>query len=387
MHVAEYFEKLKKIWDEIQSLEGIPECVCGALTHCSCRLLKKLMDMHANDRLMQFLMDLSDCFESVRSQILSTDPLPIVNRAFYLVQQVEKQRVVTGTSLGDQEASALVVHKEFNQYGDKIEASSSYAGDKRDNRKYKNDKGDRKCNFCHQKGHYVDQCFKLYGYPKWFTYQKKKENSTRMAANVDSAGILGTPFDESVGPSIADTHFNTALVSAICTEVMRAMKGKAVAKEYGMSSVNFADTFNASSEYPFVLDKQLYVWVVDSGASDHMVCDSSLLLDQRTITRPVLIKLPDYSTKKVTTVGSILLANNIWLHEVLLVPEFKHNLLFVGRMLDFGLQATFEKTECQVKRISSGEIVTRGPRHGNLFFLSSPRTPHIREELACISFQ
>lgn len=35
LSIAAYYGKLKKIWDELQMLEGVPTCVCGALKNCS----------------------------------------------------------------------------------------------------------------------------------------------------------------------------------------------------------------------------------------------------------------------------------------------------------------------------------------------------------------
>lgn len=37
-------------------------------------------------------MKLNDDFKSVRNQMLSMDPLPNINNAYYIVQQVEKQK-------------------------------------------------------------------------------------------------------------------------------------------------------------------------------------------------------------------------------------------------------------------------------------------------------
>lgn len=52
-------------------------------------------------------MGLNDNFESVRGQILSMEVLPSVNRAYYLVQQVERQNEITGQVNNTQENSAM----------------------------------------------------------------------------------------------------------------------------------------------------------------------------------------------------------------------------------------------------------------------------------------
>nr|GEX18915.1 hypothetical protein [Tanacetum cinerariifolium] len=49
----------------------------------------------SNSKLIQFLMKLNDEYEYVRSQIIAMDPLPTVNKAYYIIQQIEKQKQVT----------------------------------------------------------------------------------------------------------------------------------------------------------------------------------------------------------------------------------------------------------------------------------------------------
>lgn len=84
LNVASYYSKLKKVWDELQAIEGLPACNCGDFVH-SCELIKRMLDRDSTTKLMQFLMGLNDAYENMRNTILSSDPLPTVNRAFHLV--------------------------------------------------------------------------------------------------------------------------------------------------------------------------------------------------------------------------------------------------------------------------------------------------------------
>lgn len=76
-----YFSKLKKLWDELQDVDSVPLCACGALDKCKCNLLKKLQEKESRNQLIQFLMGLNSRYDSVKGQILAMDPLPSVNRA------------------------------------------------------------------------------------------------------------------------------------------------------------------------------------------------------------------------------------------------------------------------------------------------------------------
>lgn len=90
LSVTSYYTKLKRCWDEIAFLNEVPSYSCGNLEKCSCKVVSRFLELENQDRLMHFLMHLNNEFDSVKSQILSLDPLPSLNKAYYLVMQVEK---------------------------------------------------------------------------------------------------------------------------------------------------------------------------------------------------------------------------------------------------------------------------------------------------------
>lgn len=93
--IATYFGKLKRYWDELNGLNPIPTRTCGKLKECACKITKKLIELDNRSKLMQFRMKLNGNFDNVRSQVLALDPLPTWNKAYYIVQQIEKQKQVT----------------------------------------------------------------------------------------------------------------------------------------------------------------------------------------------------------------------------------------------------------------------------------------------------
>nr|GEU66505.1 putative reverse transcriptase, RNA-dependent DNA polymerase [Tanacetum cinerariifolium] len=94
-NMAAHFNKLKKVWDELHSLNGIPVCTCGKLRECTCGVTTNFFEIDTRSKLMKFLMRLNDDFEAVKNQNLFIDPLPNLNKAYYIVQQVKKQKQVT----------------------------------------------------------------------------------------------------------------------------------------------------------------------------------------------------------------------------------------------------------------------------------------------------
>lgn len=64
---------------------------------CTCGVGKKTQEMHEEEKLFLFLMGLDDTLKTVRSRILSLEPLLGLGRAYAVVFQDEKQHNVVAT--------------------------------------------------------------------------------------------------------------------------------------------------------------------------------------------------------------------------------------------------------------------------------------------------
>ena len=73
-------------------------------------------------------------------------------------------------------------------------------------------------------------------------------------------------------------------------------------------------------------------WILDSGAREHMSSDSASLHDVSLLDCPLMINLPDGTKVKVTHKGKLRISDTLVLHDVLLVPQFKFNLLSIKRL-------------------------------------------------------
>uniref|UniRef100_A0A803KPU4 Retrotransposon Copia-like N-terminal domain-containing protein n=1 Tax=Chenopodium quinoa TaxID=63459 RepID=A0A803KPU4_CHEQI len=203
LSILAYYGKMKRLWDEMQSLRCFPTCSCGALAGCSCEFLKKLQDLESEEKLMQFLLGLNGGYDNAITNILTQDPLPSINRAYSIARQIEKQ-------------------KEYN------------------------------------------------------AVKANKSVGSRMVANVAAKdGMVDSPFDQgNTGDSI-----NSVVVASICITSYALHCG----------SVK-------------VLNKNL--WIVDSGATDHMVFDESILVNKVVLDKSVKVGLPDGSVKYVNIIGT-----------------------------------------------------------------------------------
>jgi len=87
---------MKRIWDALQDLDGMPQCACVDMTKCTCNIGKKLQERHAkiSDECEKFLMGLNSGYGVLTNQILAMEHLSAINRAYYVIQKAEKQRQV-----------------------------------------------------------------------------------------------------------------------------------------------------------------------------------------------------------------------------------------------------------------------------------------------------
>ncbi|XP_042964632.1 uncharacterized protein LOC122298852 [Carya illinoinensis] len=109
--VSTYFTDLKVLWDELLNCQPLPVYHCHG---CTCNSSKIFTQNQHQTYVMTFLMGLNDVFDNVRDQILMMDPLPSINKAFSLVIQEERQRLVShpNSSFASVESVALAAKSE-----------------------------------------------------------------------------------------------------------------------------------------------------------------------------------------------------------------------------------------------------------------------------------
>lgn len=98
--ISTYYEKLKGLWSELQSLRPIPMYTCGTG--------KKIQEMHKEEKVFDFLIGLDDTYKIVRFHILSIEPLSGLRRKYVVVAQDEKQYSVVATRVPIIEAITLL---------------------------------------------------------------------------------------------------------------------------------------------------------------------------------------------------------------------------------------------------------------------------------------
>ncbi|XP_057529777.1 uncharacterized protein LOC130808316 [Amaranthus tricolor] len=117
LSIAEYFTKLKSLWDAYDSLVKIPKCSSGL---CTCDVNGSIVELIKNQRLYKFLMGLNGAYKNVRGNILMIKPLPDVNTAYSILIQDKTQREFSDNLASVSENNAFAVNSnQFNSNGNR----------------------------------------------------------------------------------------------------------------------------------------------------------------------------------------------------------------------------------------------------------------------------
>ncbi|XP_055814223.1 uncharacterized protein LOC129883625 [Solanum dulcamara] len=176
--IATYFTKLKKLWDELDTLNADINCGCNYSCGGKDKLTKSIQD----ERLMHFLMGLNDSYASFRGNMLIISPLPNVNVAYSILIQDEKQRkVYVNQQYPSESSSCLSINQhKYTPYDQPIQKISNYD---QYNQKYGNyeQKGKGKfdtrknnltCSHCKKPGHSIDKCYRIVGNNQQFSQEQ-----------------------------------------------------------------------------------------------------------------------------------------------------------------------------------------------------------------------
>ncbi|KAJ0820677.1 putative retrotransposon Copia-like protein [Helianthus annuus] len=238
--VADYYNRLTTMWKQFNAMLKLPTC--------SCKAAKDYNDFSMLIKLMKFLMGLDDVYQPVRTNLLTREVFPSVKVAFSVVSREESHRMSSSGSKGQNVSFASKSNQSFES-----------------KRKAPNQRGPNpslKCTHCNMIGHTVDRYFELIGYPPNF---KRRSNNTSGKttltgkSNATSTSVSGSPFtSEQIAKLLSLVGEKSANVSTADVE----------STNVGGESCFVNNCVSCSSSMFF---GGVFSWIVDSGASQHMV--------------------------------------------------------------------------------------------------------------------
>ncbi|XP_009765097.1 uncharacterized protein [Nicotiana sylvestris] len=204
LDVASYFNKLKKLWDELEIM------LSSHANACACAAKEGLKKEKEEDKVHQFLMGLNEVYVGVRSNILMMHPLPSLDNVYNILQD-EKQRQVLPSPQAYSESASF--HANSNKLPPQFSPQQQYS------HKLKFDQYNQRvnpdhnkaslfCKYCKKPGHLIKKCYKLHGFPQNFKFTRGKKFGT-------TATVEGQP------PGVSDhapSHVEDSLIPGLTKE-------------------------------------------------------------------------------------------------------------------------------------------------------------------------
>ncbi|XP_020229072.1 uncharacterized protein LOC109810097 [Cajanus cajan] len=238
------------------------------------KLSKRLMQMRERDQLYDFLMGLDDVFGTVKTHILSMTPVISLGHAYHLVGEVEQQRLISVMHKPTTEPVAFQTQSvRYNKEGTK----------RIDWRKKK-----LKCEHCQKMGHTEDKCYEIIGYPPDWGKKNKERKDNRGGPKAAQVVTTERPI-----PGLSMQQYE---------RLMQQLKGDA---ELVVTILQSKPNMNMASKIIFTKP-----WVIDSGATAHITCDSALLIEER-FTNQQPVKIPNGQNILVKSIGITELPNGV----------------------------------------------------------------------------
>ena len=99
----------------------------------------------------------------------------------------------------------------------------------------------------------------------------------------------------------------------------------------------------------FSCSTNLFEWILDTGATDHVCFSLSKFHSYKKI-RPISVQLPNGNKIVTETAGTIIFSNDFFLTNVLYIPQFSFNLISVSKLIShLECQITFSATACVIQ--------------------------------------
>ncbi|XP_056697415.1 uncharacterized protein [Spinacia oleracea] len=374
------FRDAKRLWDHLKqhfAQTNGPRIQQLKSSIAKCEQTKTIVHeaRQEQSKLHQFLMGLySDYYATLRTNILSQDPLPMLDRAYQLVTQDEQVRKAKQES-EEKPIEALGFHVRTGAGRGRgrterpVCSHCNKPGHEAANCWY-----DLVCSHCKKNGHEASHCYELVGYPEHWQDYRTNGGAGR--------GGRGTSAGRGRGAlANAATGSNNLVTGVVANAVTSNNKSVADSANVGNSSNQLftseqwkalAGLFGNSAIPENRLNGKFdnNAWIIDTGATHHIMGKKSLLFDTQQVEYPV--GLPNGEFVIATLEGSVCLSDTITLKHVLYAPHFSCNLLSVSQLND-DLQSIvqFDSYMCAIQDPTK-ELIGTGVRRDGLYYFKEP---------------
>lgn len=373
--VTEYYTRLKVLWEELMVLRAIPSCTCN---RCTCNVSSQINKFIEDDHVIRFIKGLNDEFEPVKSQVLLSSPLPDVKTTFAMAVKLERKLQYSAGQSQFSGNQPLVFYANGparqGNYGYKYGNPSGGKGAKKDyqNQKYGYNAKAPVCTFCNMVGHTVDKCYRKHGFPPGYK-GKGQVNCVGNEANAQQ-DVLGTNQSEQescqgsevVNDSVSHSVFPFSqeqcmhLISMLQEYKDRGIlmsPAPAEATNNHHTVLSAQQVSNSGKWKGEVLSNISNIWILDSGATDHICCSLSLFESYQPVFN-VSVKLPNGQSINVDHIGTVNVLPHLKLDHVFHIPSFTFNLLSLSKLTVTGnINLFFHSNVCSIQDHTSKKTI------------------------------
>ncbi|KAL2944407.1 Retrovirus-related Pol polyprotein from transposon RE1 [Bienertia sinuspersici] len=333
--INEYYTVMKGLREEQDALNILPPIT--KMTIEIDAFIGALNRQKEELRLFQFLTRLNEDYKAHRSQILMQSPLSTVEAACAQLQQEESQRDMMQLSKLSLESSTM--------YG-----------------KGQNDIG---CIACGGKGHKTEKCWTVVGYPRWHPKARAKRNQEKQKSGKN--GERFKPKAMAVNTEGKGENQKALLTEEQVEQLLKLLPStsKTEPDMEDESEPGFVGMISYCMAAVSASD-----WVIDTGASDHITYDIHVLKNAKKVNKKSKINLPNGEHAIVSHIGDMTLENDLNLNHVMGVPEFRHNLLSVSRLVKYeNCKVIFYPDLCVIQDSATQTIKAIGKVQNGLYYL------------------
>ncbi|GJS08285.1 hypothetical protein Tco_0365081 [Tanacetum coccineum] len=288
----------------------------------------------------------------IRSSLLTKEVLPEVKDAFVILAREESHRGIPATTAKSDKPQASVFVSRVND----VKRSNSNANWNNGNTS-NNNRGNYNsllCKNCGLKGHTIERCFEIIGYPPGFkrnpnlkvngTFNNNKSNNADLKRKSVETNDLKT-----TAGTLSFTHEQVV-------KLMNLLNDK---------SGSTAHANMAGVSYHFG-------YIIDSGANQHMTNSIKNMIYVVDVTDLNLtVGHPNGTLAKITHIGNLRLNNNVILFDVLVIPEYCVSLLFVHKLIkDSKLSVCFNETKCLIQDLKREIVLRTGSESAGLYLFN-----------------
>ena len=246
----QYYYALTTLWQRLDYLTDYTH-VCPTDTTAFRKFINK-------QRVFKFLAGLRDEYDQVWCRILNIDPVPSLRETFAIIQNEKSRQVMMLPSIPSERLALISVpQSERHNLPTHRDSGSSIGSD---------DEDKLHCDYCQRPRHTRDTCWRLHSRPS------TRGRGGRSRSVGGRGGNSRAHHSTVVEPPPSDSEFRA--LSTFEIELIRSVMSRLDTSTGALSSFahsgNFARSGNSQSMSAFMSHSTI-PWIIDSGASNHMV--------------------------------------------------------------------------------------------------------------------